>query len=64
MENRIDRKEGLAYADSPTNLMWRLQNDFALASKTAQANKEARDVQNQDDQPSFTEIILDIKSDA
>ena len=63
MQNRIDRKEGLAYADSPTNLMWRLQNDFALASKTAQASKEARDVQNQDDQPSFTEIVLDIKSD-
>ena len=64
MQNRIDRKEGLAYADSPTNLMWRLQNDFSLAAKAAQASKDARDVQNQDDQPSFTEIILDIKSDA
>ncbi|MCO5110886.1 MAG: PilT/PilU family type 4a pilus ATPase [Burkholderiaceae bacterium] len=64
MENRIDRKEGLAYADSPTNLMWRLQNDFSLAAKAAQASKDARDVQNQDDQPSFTEIVLDIKSDA
>ena len=64
MQNRIDRKEGLAYADSPTNLMWRLQNDFSLAAKAAQASKDARDVQNQDDQPSFTEIVLDIKSDA
>jgi len=63
MQNRIDRKEGLAYADSPTNLMWRLQNDFSLAAKTAQANKEARDAQNQDDTPSFTEIVLDIKPD-
>jgi twitching motility protein PilU len=64
MQNRIDRKEGLAYADSPTNLMWRLQNDFSLASKAAQASKDARDAQNQDDAPSFTEIVLDIKSDA
>jgi hypothetical protein len=28
MEGVVDRKEGLAYADSPTNLMWRLQNDL------------------------------------
>jgi succinyl-diaminopimelate desuccinylase len=43
MEGKIDRKEGLAYADSPTNLMWRLQNDFALAANAAKAQKEARD---------------------
>lgn len=60
LENRIDRKEGLAYADSPTNLMWRLQNDFSLASNTAKANKEAQDAKEQDDLPSFTEIILDV----
>jgi twitching motility protein PilU len=64
LENRIDRKEGLAFADSPTNLMWRLQNDFSLAAKTAQASKEARDAQQQDDAPSFTEIVLDIKSES
>src|SRR5450830_1274446 len=28
----IDRKEGLANADSATNLMWRLQNDFGARS--------------------------------
>jgi len=60
MQNRIDRKEGLAYADSPTNLMWRLQNDFALAANAAKAQKEARDTP--DDQPSFTEIVLDVKA--
>ena len=64
LENRIDRKEGLAYADSPTNLMWRLQNDFSLAAKAAQASKEARDAQQQDDAPSFTEIVLDIKPES
>jgi Tfp pilus assembly ATPase PilU len=61
MQNRIDRKEGLAYADSPTNLMWRLQNDFSLASKAAQAQKTARDTQAQDEAPSFTEIVLDVR---
>ena len=64
LENRIDRKEDLAYADSPTNLMWRLQNDFSLAAKAAQASKDARDAQQQDDAPSFTEIVLDIKPES
>ena len=59
MEKKIDRKEGMAYADSPTNLMWRLQNDFAQAANAAKAQKEARDPP--DDQPSFTEIVLDVK---
>ncbi len=59
MEKKIDRKEGIAYADSPTNLMWRLQNDFAQAANAAKAQKEARDTP--DDQPSFTEIVLDVK---
>ena len=59
MEKKIDRKEGMAYADSPTNLMWRLQNDFAQAANAAKAQKEIRDTP--DDQPSFTEIVLDVK---
>jgi twitching motility protein PilU len=60
-EGRIDRKEGLAYADSPTNLMWRLQNDFSLAAKAAQAQKEAG-MAAEEDEPSFTEIVLDVKA--
>ena len=35
-EGRITRDEGLAYADSPTNLMWRLQNDTTTQSKLLQ----------------------------
>ena len=62
MENRIERKEGLAYADSPTNLMWRLQNDFSLASNVAKVNRAAQEYQQQDEAPSFTEIVLDVKS--
>ena len=62
IEGKIDRKEGMAYADSPTNLMWRLQNDFSLAANAAKAQKEARDTT--DDAPSFTEIVLDVKPSA
>lgn len=51
----VDRKEGLANSDSPTNLMWRLQNDF---NKPAQAQAEE---EHHDDEPSFTEITLDVK---
>jgi twitching motility protein PilU len=61
MQNRIERKEGLAYADSPTNLMWRLQNDFSLAANAAKVNQQAQEDQAQDDQPSFTDIVLDVK---
>lgn len=38
LAGRITREEGLAYADSPTNLLWRLQNDDrarALAQTSA-----------------------------
>ena len=59
-QGRIDRKEGIAYADSPTNLMWRLQNDFSLAAKAAQASKESQETADEE-APSFTEIVLDVK---
>ncbi|WP_287985668.1 PilT/PilU family type 4a pilus ATPase [Diaphorobacter sp.] len=60
LEGKIDRKEGLAYADSPTNLMWRLQNDFSAAAKSARAVNDAGQ-QSEDDSPTFTEIVLDVK---
>ncbi|MGQ0710503.1 MAG: PilT/PilU family type 4a pilus ATPase [Rhodoferax sp.] len=50
----VDRKEGLAYADSPTNLMWRLQNDFSRAAAPVAAPEE-------EEGASFTEITLDVK---
>jgi twitching motility protein PilU len=50
----VDRKEGLAYSDSPTNLMWRLQNNFAKAAQPIAAQEE-------DEHASFTEITLDVK---
>jgi twitching motility protein PilU len=51
----VDRKEGLANSDSPTNLMWRMQNDFQVV--TGQREQQ----EDPDDQPSFTEITLDVK---
>jgi twitching motility protein PilU len=54
VEGVVDRKEGLANADSPTNLMWRLQNDFTKASKPVAAQEE-------NEEASFTEITLDVK---
>jgi twitching motility protein PilU len=55
----VDKKEGLAYADSPTNLQWRLQNDFAgKAKEVAEEGASEEDLQ---DEPSFTEITLDVK---
>ena len=50
----ISRDEGLAFADSPTNLMWRLQNDLTPVAKVV-AKKE------EDDTATFTEITLDVR---
>jgi twitching motility protein PilU len=52
----VSREEGLAYADSPTNLMWRLQNDLTPQSQLPPASEAA------DDQATFTEIMLDAPS--
>ena len=59
IEGTVDKKEGLAYADSPTNLMWRLQNDFA--GKDAERAEDGASEEDMADEPSFTEITLDIK---
>jgi twitching motility protein PilU len=59
IEGTVDKKEGLAYADSPTNLQWRLQNDFTGKDK-AEVEDGASD-EDMADEPSFTEITLDVK---
>ena len=60
MEGKITRKEGLANSDSPTNLLWRLQNDFNMAAKAAQTQNRPQEAP-EDTGPSFTEIVLDVK---
>jgi twitching motility protein PilU len=53
-EGAITREEGLAYADSPTNLLWRLQNETAPQSR--------QPPKNEDPDPSlFTDIVLDVR---
>ena len=53
-EGLVTREEGLRYADSPTDLMWRLQNDTTIPAKQAAKPEE------HDDGPTFTEITLDV----
>ncbi|MFC5523433.1 PilT/PilU family type 4a pilus ATPase [Polaromonas jejuensis] len=55
-DGTVTRKEGLLHADSPTNLMWRLENDFATAKAKLLEPEE-----DHDDEASFTEITLDVK---
>ncbi|KQU74421.1 MULTISPECIES: PilT/PilU family type 4a pilus ATPase [unclassified Rhizobacter] len=56
-EGVITRDEGLAFSDSPTNLMWRLANDTEPVSRQLPKKEET------DDQPTFTEITLDVHDD-
>ena len=56
-ENTVTRDEGMAHADSPTNLLWRLQNDLQPASRVTPKKEE------EPDQASFTEITLDVRPD-
>ena len=53
----VEREEGMAHADSPTNLLWRLQNDFMGKNRP----KSATPAVDPDDTPSFTEIVLEVK---
>lgn len=55
-ENLVTREEGLAQADSPTNLMWRLQNRKAPATRS-----EERSLLDQVEEPTFTDITLDVR---
>ncbi|TDP75014.1 PilT/PilU family type 4a pilus ATPase [Roseateles toxinivorans] len=58
-DGTITRDEGLAFADSPTNLLWRLQNDVSPTSKPAAKKEETAT-----DGASFTEIMLDVRTDS
>ena len=58
LEGRVDRKEGISFADSPTNLMWRLQNEVDNRGKS----KVAEDLPETNAGPSFTDFTLDVKT--
>jgi len=53
----VTQEEGLLGADSPTNLLWRLQNDMTPVSRVQAVKVES-------DAPSFTEITLDVLPEA
>ncbi len=53
VEGIVERKEGLAYADSPTNLLWRMQNDFTAPGVSEAAPEE-------EEEATFTDISLDV----
>ena len=55
----VERKEGMAYSDSPTNLQWRLQNE--VAGKDAHFVEEGASEEDLSEEASFTEITLDVK---
>jgi twitching motility protein PilU len=55
-EGIVSRDEGLSYADSPTNLLWRLQNEQAPVSRAAPKKEEP-------DTATFTDITIDVRPD-
>ena len=50
----VSRDEGLSYADSPTNLLWRLQNEQGPASRAAPKSDEP-------EAATFTEMSFDVR---
>ncbi len=53
-EGVISRDEGLANADSPTNLLWRLQNEQAPVSRVSPKKDES-------EQATFTDITIEVR---
>ena len=56
VEGVIERQEGMAHADSSTNLLWRLQNDFTRGAVAIDTPP------NDDDEPTFTDFTLDVRT--
>ena len=54
-EGMVSKDEAMAYADSPTNLMWRLQNDDTSKTKKVTAKPEPTH-----EEPVFTDIVVDV----
>ncbi len=55
-EGLVSRDEGLSHADSPTNLLWRLQNEQAPISRVPQKKEE-------NEAATFTEITLEVRAE-
>jgi len=53
-EGLVTRDEGLAHADSPTNLMWRLQNDDTAPSRAAPTKADSAEA-------AFSEVSIEVR---
>jgi twitching motility protein PilU len=62
-EGRVNQQDAVSYADSPTNLLWLLQNDAKNPAKGAggKDKKPQSDDKPGDESPSFTHITLDVR---
>ncbi len=58
IDGLVTRNEAVSQADSPNNLIWRLQNDFNTAKAEQDAAAAEEDHQ---DNATFTEFTLDVK---
>ena len=56
----VDQREGLIYADSPTNLMWKLGNQAQSSIKARDPVKDAAAEAEMGETAQFTEIVLDV----
>ena len=56
VSGKVTRDEGLAHADSVTNLVWRLQNEQAPVSRATPRLEES-------DEPVFTDFTVDVLPD-
>jgi twitching motility protein PilU len=52
-EGLVTRDEGLQQADSPTNLLWRMQNDMTSNSRVTPKKEES-------DSAVYTELMIDV----
>ncbi|MBL8305209.1 MAG: PilT/PilU family type 4a pilus ATPase [Rubrivivax sp.] len=55
-EGLVSRDEGLSHADSPTNLLWRLQNEQAPTSRAAAKKEEG-------DSATYTEFNIEVRAE-
>jgi twitching motility protein PilU len=58
-EGMVSQDEAMAYADSPTNLMWRLQNN-----DTSKTRKVVMKAEPTHEEPVFTDIVVDVATPA
>jgi twitching motility protein PilU len=57
---RISREDALAHADSPTNLLWLLENSERATAPSAESAPASSTPRREADGPSFSEFLLNI----